>query len=255
MKTKILVLDIETAPSIAYVWRYFKENISGDQVMKHSEILSFAAKWLGSEQMVYVDTHFWSERYMLETLNRYLDEADIVITHNGNKFDLPRIRARSLVHGLLPPSPYRKIDTYLACKTFMGFDSNSLESIAKVLKCTPKHKHNRKFHGFRLWAQVLAGNPEAWEELQEYNKQDVLTTEEVYLKLRPYIANHPNISTTEEEVVCPKCGGKHVQRRGFYQTNSGKYQRFRCNSCGGWSRTRYTELPVEIRKDLLVNAA
>lgn len=40
---KILILDIETAPNIAYVWRTFKEFISPKQMISNSYIMSYAS--------------------------------------------------------------------------------------------------------------------------------------------------------------------------------------------------------------------
>jgi DNA polymerase elongation subunit (family B) len=252
---KILILDIETTPNIAYVWRFFKENIGPSQVVKQSNILSFAAKWVGSDEIIYVDTHLWSEKFLLQTVNKYLDEADIVVTHYGDRFDLPRIRARSLTYGLAPPSPYKTIDTCLVAKRIFSFESNKLEYIADKLG-VGKKMTKRQFAGFELWKGVLSNDPEAWKEMQEYNKQDVLLTERVYLAMRPWMPTHPNVAVFAENKghVCPKCGGKHLERRGFQATNVGKYQRFRCNDCGGWSRTRFTEYPKDRNKALLVNA-
>src|SRR3546814_6332122 len=40
-----------------------------------------------------------------------LDEADVVIGQNSDRFDLPTINGRALVAGLKPPSPYKTVDT------------------------------------------------------------------------------------------------------------------------------------------------
>ena len=92
--------------------------------------------------------------------------------------------------------------------------------------------------------------------MQEYNIQDIVTLEELYLKLRPHDTRHPNVAVYGEptEITCPKCGSEDSHKRGFYRTNVGKYQRFRCNNCGGWHRSRYTEYPKEKRNALTTNA-
>jgi predicted RNA-binding Zn-ribbon protein involved in translation (DUF1610 family) len=156
---------------------------------------------------------------------------------------------------MAPPSPFKIIDTLITAKKEFRLFSNKLQYIADVLGCSAKKKHE-KFPGFDLWLQCLKQNDEAWAEMGEYNIQDVTTLEEVYLKMRPFMRNHPNVAVKGEEGghVCPKCGGVHLQRRGFYNTNVGKYQRYQCMSCKGWSRTRFTELPKEAGRSLLTNA-
>lgn len=253
MKPRILILDIETFPNVAHVWRFFKENVGAKQVLEHSTIASFAYKWLGEDGVVYFDAQHQSEKKLLKELLGVLDAADIVVAHNGNKFDLPTIQGRAMVVGLKPPSPYKTIDTLLVARYEFNFPANSLEYLAILLECAPKLAH-KKFPGFELWNECMKGNAEAWEEMKTYNIQDVKTLEEVYLKMKPWMKRHPNVAVYEEtdELVCPKCGSRHINRRGFAYTNTGKYQRFVCNGCGGWARTRYTELNKNV--NLLGNA-
>lgn len=253
--TNIYVIDIETAPKIAYVWRFFKEHVGAKQVLDHGHIMSFAAKKLGSDQIIYHENRKDDDSLITKHLIEVLDDADIVIAQNGDRFDLPTINGRALVHGFQPPSPYKTVDTLQVARKEFKFERNSLEYLAMVLGCEAKGGHH-KFPGFELWLECLRGNEEAWEEMQVYNIQDVLTLEEVYLKMRPWIRNHPNLGIylEQDQAVCPKCGSKHVHQRGYTTTNTGKYKKFRCVNCGGWGRSRYTEYDKDKRKALLVNA-
>ncbi len=253
---KILILDIETAPKVAYVWRFWKENISPKQVLDHGHIMSFACKWLNEPGMFYYSNEVLTEQELVETLLEFLDKADIVVAHNGKKFDLGTIKARAMVHGLMPPSPYKIVDTLLVARSQFLFESNSLAYLAKVLNCTEKEEH-KKFPGFELWLEVLRNNPEAWEELAVYNKQDVATLEEVYLKMRPWITNHPNVSLYKDVdgTECPKCGSDDIHFRGYVNLIASRYRRFCCNDCGGWGRLRINELPKARRKALAANIA
>ncbi len=252
---RVLILDIETTPNLAYVWRFFKENVGAKQVVEHTEIMSFAYKWLGNDEVTYYDTEHTSEKNILPFLMEALDNADIVVAHNGSKFDLPTIMGRGLVAGLPPPSPFKVVDTLLVARYEFNFPANSLEYLSDVLGVTKKGKHEQ-FPGFELWAQCLQRNPEAWKELKIYNIQDVLSLEEIYLKMRPYMRRHPNIGVFEELdiPICPKCGSKHIQWRGFAHTNVGKFHRFQCNDCFGWGRSRYTLLDAKVKKNLMTNA-
>lgn len=253
----ILILDIETAPNVAYVWRFFKENISAKQVLENGQMLSFAAKWLGDDKIYYQDVEHGDETQMLTILFGLLDKADIVVAHYGDKFDLPHIQGRGLVLGLKPPAPYKTVDTKKVASFEFNFPSNSLEYLATVLKLKNRKDGHKKFPGFELWLGVLANNPEAWAEMREYNIQDILVLEELYVTMRPYMRRHPNVGVFNDqtEVTCPKCGGHHLQKRGFAHTNVGRYQRYQCNDCGGWSRGTSTVLPTELKKKLTVNVA
>lgn len=249
---KILILDIETAPNIAYVWRFYKENVGAKQVLENSFIMSFAAKWLGEDEVFYFSADEYGEKNIVWGLIQLLDMADIVVAHNGDSFDLPSINGRAMVHGLVPPSPYRTIDTRRVAKYEFNFPSNSLEYLANVLGVDAKLDH-KKFPGFLLWSECLKNNPEAWEELRKYNIQDIHTLEQVYLKMRPWMKRHPNVVVDLEpdRPACPKCGSHHIQLRGFTTTNHYKYRKFQCQDCGGWARTRFNEYPREKKHALL----
>lgn len=255
---KVLILDIETSPNIAYVWRFWKENVGAKQVLENGRMLSFAAKWLGSDTVFYQDTRSHDEEVMLKVLFKLLDEADVVVAHNGNKFDLPHIHGRGLVHGLKPPSPYKTVDTRLIAAKEFNFPSNSLEYLATVLNLKNRKDGHKKYPGFELWLGVLANVLDAWDEMREYNIQDVLVLEELYLLMRPYMRSHPNLAVYNEEpdgkCHCPKCSSTDIQWRGYAHTSVGRYRRFQCNDCGGWGRTRFSEYPKEERANLAVNA-
>nr|BDD47183.1 hypothetical protein 1 [bacterium] len=238
-----LVLDIETAPKLAYVWRFFRENVGAKQVKEHGHVMSYAAKWLGDDNIDYMENRKEDDRAIISSLCSLIDAADMVVAHNGKRFDLPMIRGRALVHGLAPPSPVKVIDTLKIAQREFKFESNSLAYLADALGVDAKESH-KKFPGFELWLECLRGNDEAWEEMKKYNIQDILTLEQIYLKMRPWDTRHPNVTVfdTPIGIVCPKCGSDHVHWRGYAHTQSQRYKRYQCQSCGGWGRSRYTVL-------------
>lgn len=255
-KPRILTLDIETAPTLAYVWRAWKQNISSVQIVDNSYILSIAAKWLDSEEILYKDNRGgYDGDDLLKWIAELLDEADIIIAHNGQRFDEPWIIGELARLKINPPSPYKIVDTLLTARKHFNFIHNSLDHLCKVFKLKRKSSH-AKFVGFKLWIECLANNPAAWDEMEKYNVQDIIILEELYLRILPWMKNHPNMGVyMESDVpVCPKCGSKHVHFRGYTHTNVSKFRRFQCQDCGGWGRARQTEYPKERRATLLVNA-
>lgn len=249
---RICFLDIETIPNLVYTWGLWNQNIGLNQIVRPSEMISYAFSFLNGEKAI---CKSGKEKSLILGLMRVLDDADIVVAHNADRFDIPRIRSVALKMGIKPPSPFKVVDTLKVAKRLFKFESNRLEHLADMLDVKKKGQHG-KFPGFELWLQCMKGNKEAWEELEKYNINDVETLEQVYLRMLPWIDNHPNVAVMEEDHdhVCPKCGSKHLQRRGFSYTQVGKYQRYKCGDCGGWSRSRYTEYPKEKRGALLVNA-
>ena len=190
---KILLLDIETAPLKAYVWSRWRQNIYSDQILSNWFILTWSAKWLFEDnifasKLTSKEALSEDDSRITEELWHYLDEADIVIAHNGNVFDLPRINARLLLHNLLPPSPYRQIDTLKIAQRQFEFPSNKLDDLATFLGIEGKIKTSME-----LWDRCVRGSDKALAEMERYNKQDVKLLEEVYVTLIPWIKSHPNI--------------------------------------------------------------
>lgn len=255
---KILYLDIETAPTLGYVWRLWKENIGVKQIKDNMRVLSFSAIWNDDpeKKVMYFEERGKSDKPLIKKFLELANEADVIIGHNVQNFDCATMNGRAMILGLKPPSPYKVVDTYQVAKNEFKIEANSLEYLSLVLGIKNKKLSHKKFPGFELWAECLVQNDEAWEEMKLYNIVDTLAVREVYKIMRPWIRNHANMAVFEEAegMICPKCGSHHLQRRGFAYTNVGKYQRFVCKDCGGWARTRFTEYPKDKAKNLLVNA-
>lgn len=232
---RILILDIETTPMQAYVWKRWKENISLDQTIAEWFMICWSAKWLGEEEVL---GDCCTPDEMLEeddmricySLWNVLNEADIVIAHNGSHFDIPMINSRLAIHGFLPPSPYRQIDTLDVAKKSFKFSSNKLDALAGYFNIEHKDPTD-----FKLWKACMEGDREALNYMFSYNKKDVEILEQVYYKIRPWIKNHPNLATINmtKELLCPVCGSHNVVPipGKFSGTAISQYQVYRCKDC------------------------
>lgn len=235
----VLFLDIETSPITGYTWRSWQDNLL--KILEPSKILSIAWKWQGQDTVQcktiadykgYKKGQINDEKLVKEAWE-LLDESDIVIAHHGKKFDLPKLNARFIYYDLKAPSSYQVIDTKVVASRNFKFDSNSLNNLGQYLGCGTKVENS----GFSLWSRCIEGDPEAWKLMKEYNSGDVSLLEAVYLKLRPYIQNHPSLTliSGKDTSCCPTCQSDDLQKRGFSYTRTGSKQRFLCNSCGSWS--------------------
>jgi hypothetical protein len=245
---RILLLDIETAPNTAYVWRLFKENVPLKALIETSYVLCWSAKWLDEPEIYFNSVYKSSVVVMLEEIHALMDKADVLVHFNGKSFDIPTLNREFLINGLGPPAPYKQVDLMLVAKDRFRFVSNKLAHIASELGVGQKHDTS-----FELWVNCMKNDPVAWAEMEAYNRQDVVVLEEVYHKFLPWINKHPNVSLYADGApVCPNCGSLSVQSRGFAYTTVGKYQRYRCKDCGSWHRdgenlqkeTKYVYRPV-----------
>lgn len=253
---KILLCDIETAPILAHVWKIWDENIGLNQIESDWYVLSWSAKWLGdtSNKVMYADSrnnkNLEDDSKLLKGIWELLDEADIVITQNGKSFDHKKLNARFILNGFKPPSSFKYIDTFLLAKKHFGFTSNKLEYMSdKLCKKYKKLKHT-KFAGFEMWKECLAGNKEAWKEMEKYNKYDVLALEELYTKLIPW-DNTINFNLYHEDTTnkCT-CGSTEFIKYGYAYTASGKFQRYQCKSCGSETRNKENLFSKDKKKSL-----
>lgn len=228
MKSKILTLDLETKPATAYVWKAWDVNVSPDQLIDRGGVLCFAAKWLGNPEVIFKSEWGDGHEAMIRSIHGLLSEADAVVGYNSDKFDLAKLNGEFLLLGLKPVPPLTSIDLLKTVRK-MGFVMNRLAYIGPLLRIGAKVKHE----GFDLWVRVMAGNEKAQAKMRKYNIQDTVLTEKLYLKIRPYIKNHPHLGP--DKVECGACGSKHVQSRGYRFTKAFKIQRIQCQKCGSWS--------------------
>ena len=238
---KILTLDIETSPNLAHVWGLWKQDIRGPQLLESTEMLCFAAKWLGSKSVLFASQFTEGRGSMVRAAHDLLSEADALITYNGKRFDTPHLNREFVQLGFKPPSPFKQIDLIDTVKSKFKFPSNSLAYVLKTLGLGGKLSHT----GHQLWIDCLAGDAKAWKLMERYNKQDVIRTEQLYKYLLPWINGHPSFGAETGNDVCPNCGRDNLQRQGFTYTTTGRYQRYVCE-CGRWSRATRRDQGTQI---------
>jgi uncharacterized protein YprB with RNaseH-like and TPR domain len=235
---KVLLLDIETLPMEVFAWGTFDQNISLDMIKTDWSILSFSAKWLGApeKEVMYFDTKnekdVRDDRKLLKIIHSLLEECDVTITQNGIRFDLPKLNARFIKHGMKPTSSFRNIDTLRIAKKNFNFTSNKLAYMTEMLCTKYKKLDHSDFSGFKLWNECMKGNPKAFESMKKYNMYDVLSLEELYLKLAPWDKTiRWSVFNENLEERC-SCGSTDIKKNGFIYSNSAKQQRYTCRDCG-----------------------
>lgn len=230
---RILVLDIETRPNLAYVWGLWDQNVATVQIAEATEMLCFSAKWVGEHKVEFRSVYHDGKEDMLHDIWELLDEADVVVHYNGRSFDIPHINREFLEAEMDPPSPYRQIDLLRAVKKRFRFPSNKLEYVVAELGLGEKLKHE----GFDLWKRCMANEESAWKLMRQYNINDVALTELLYERILPWIPGIPSHAAYEQANVCPACGSERLHHRGYAYTQQSRYQRFQCQDCGKWSRS------------------
>lgn len=240
MRAKVLFFDIETMANLAWVWGKYEQDVI--DFSQHWYILTVAYKWLGEDKI-----HAYSlpdfkgykkdkknDKELCRKLWELFNEADVVVAHNGDEFDIKKAQARFVQHEFKPPQPFKSVDTKKVAKRYFRFDSNKLDDLGAYLGIGRKMNTG----GWELWEGcAVKDNPASWKKMVLYNKRDVELLEKVYLALLPWINNHPNFNLYNGTIrSCPNCGGNHLQLRGFQVSRVSRYQRFQCQDCGAWSQ-------------------
>lgn len=248
---KILLWDIETSHNLVAAFRLFEDYTPPENIVQERFIICAAWKWLGDKKVSSVSVlddpelfalNPYDDLHVLKTLHSVLSEADVIVAHNGDKYDIKFTEGRMLMQGLDPLPPLTKIDTLKVAKKRFLFNSNKLDYLGQILGVGRKKKT-----GNQLWLKVLQGDPQAIKKMVTYNEGDVTLLEKVFLKLRPYMSAHLS-GESFGQVGCPRCASLKIQQRGVHRTLTRTFQRFQCQACGGWFRRLKSEtVPVSVR--------
>lgn len=250
---RILTLDIETLPALVFSFETRNVNIRPEQIVEPVRMSAFGAKWLDGKRVMFFSEHHDDRETMVRAVHALLDQADVVVTYNGDNFDIPHInREIELLNldtegeRLKDYSPFVSVDLYKVIKKRARWMSHRLAYITERLELTGKLQH----YGFEMWVDCFYGEEKAWNLKRRYCKRDVVTTEELFLDQLPHIKNLPSAALWDAEPGegPPKCscGSERLHRRGYAVSRSRRYPRFQCQDCGRWHKGTRSEGSVNI---------
>jgi len=227
----ILLWDLETSFNTVATFRLKNDDyIPHGNILTERHIISAAYKWLGETKVHAVsvldnkngDLH--DDRGVVKALHKVLSKADVIIAHNGDRYDTKFFAGRALAHGLKPLPPIVSIDTLKVSRKHFELNSHRLDYLARYLKVGKKMDTRSG-----LWMDALKGDRKAIKQMLAYNKEDVRVLESVFEKLRPYIK-----TPITNRGNCTNCGSARLHRNGTRRTVAGVYPRFYCKDCGKW---------------------
>lgn len=231
---RILTLDIESKPLQVYTWGLWDQNIGIGQIIDHGGMMCFAAKWMGDKEVLFYSEHRDGYEAMVRKAHELLSEADIVITYNGDRYDIRKLNNAFMLLGMAPPKPFKSVDLIKSNKGRFDLPSRKLDYLVKQTGIGAKLPHT----GFDLWIDCMAGDEKAWRLMERYNKQDVNVTEKAFLRLMPWLLSAPHMGMfTRMERSCPYCGSTKLVQDGVTHANVTSYYLYECGHCGGWSRS------------------
>jgi uncharacterized protein YprB with RNaseH-like and TPR domain len=229
--SKLLVLDIETTSLDA----------------NRGHILCACAKWVGqkkiykwrldeSDGFATTPDSWFNDSSIVDGLAELITEADAVIAYYGGygRFDIPFINTRLIANGRSPLPPVTIIDPHKAAKSRLKLARNTLDAVSTLFGTVSQ----KGFVPWVHWLRAQFGDKKSMKILLDYNVKDVLTLEELYLKIRPLISDHPHVaahaSGNDPRTQCTVCGAHDSQSRGTRRTRLFEIHRRSCNQCGSF---------------------
>lgn len=242
---RIAYVDIETFPAAVWTWSLFKPVIGIDQIISQPRIGGVGWMWEGQKSPRWIGENTHSHEDMLKVVRNLMDQADILVHWNGDRFDEPWLQAEFALYDIPEPSPCTPLDLMKATKRKLRLLSYKLDYVAQYFGLGQKIKHG----GFRLWVQCMAGDEKAWRAMARYCKQDVLLLPAIRHRLLGRI-KHPHVGLWADDptlAICGNCGSDQLQKRGFAYTSLGKFQQYVCTACGRWHRVKKAGAFVDVR--------
>jgi len=225
---KIMVYDIETSRTEATVWWTGKQYINHKQLRTEPKIISIAWKWVGEDKVHYLT---WNKEHCdRDMLSRFLNEynkASMVIGQNNNSFDNKWVNTRAAKHKLRVDRYVKSFDIYRMAKRYFRLPSFSMAYMANYFGLTLKQSHE----GMHMWDMIEYGNASQQREylskMVDYNKGDIVTTEELYMTLKPYFGSVTNNAVKQglPKWACPVSGSLDVSLLKTIFTEQGTVQR------------------------------
>jgi len=249
---RILAFDLETTPHQVYTWGVWQQDVHHEQVIREGGTIICGAWRYTDEKKCHVasidanQADVYDDKKVVRELYEAISEADILLAHNGDAFDIKIFNTRAVYHGFPPIQPKQTIDTLKAAKKHFRFARNRLDHLGDRLGCGRKIDTG----GFRLWSDIVQAkekaerclDPErrekALRKMVKYNKRDVDLLIDVYHELAPWMQSHPNVAVRNPDIACRICGSERVTAQGTKETKTAIYQQYRCKDCGAWSRSR-----------------
>lgn len=233
MSVRRLFFDIETSPCVGWFWRPgYNLNLDYNNILENAKIICICYKWEGDKKTYSLA---WdskqNDKKMLKDFVRILNQANEIIGHNSDKFDIKWLRTRCLIHGIDMMPDYASIDTLKEARKGFNFPSNRLDSIGRYTGVGKKIKTTGE-----LWYDTCFKNDrKALDKMIKYCIQDVVLLERVYAKMKTFIK--PKYSMAEDKASCPRCNSSNLKLRSNKISGTGvRYKQVQCTDCGTYTK-------------------
>lgn len=235
---KVLFFDIETSPCLAYVWGCGKQYVGINQVKKDRKIISIGYLFNDAKKVKVLKMDMSKHRpdkfdddadkEMLRKFSDVYNSANLIVAHNGRRFDRARIRARLVKHGLPDLDMSIPFDDSYGMTKEIDFTSHKLDYLGRYLETGQKDDI-----AYSVWTDIMSGSTRALSIMCRYMTTDVIRLRDAYKKLKPYAKSNLNLSAFHNQAdMCPSCGSRNFIKHSIRILRTGQYQAYQCKDCG-----------------------
>jgi len=240
---KRLFCDIETSQYEVRTFRIgYNINLHYQNVRKLPKIICISWSWGpdGDVHNVRWDNDQCDKQLLIDFIN-VLNEADEIVAHNGDRFDIKWIRTRAVFHRVPMRNSYKTLDTLKKAKSQFNFPNNKLDTIAQFLGVGAKVEHD----GMKMWDAVQDGDLHYLDEMVKYCDGDIVVLRDVYYTLEKYFKpnTHAGVLGGNLKFSCSCCGSENIILLKNLVTTLGTIKRLMecqdCNSTNEISNSAY----------------
>jgi hypothetical protein len=236
---RTLYFDIETMPCVGVFWRPgYNITVHPEAILRPSWASLIQYKWKDDKEVKVIkltkqELIEGNDKSLWERFIPIYNSADLVVTQNGKRFDVPWLKYRAMIHGLTPVKPLKQVDTKVEWAREFASPSNKLDYMGKVLGFGGKDVMN-----FNDWLELMKGNMVYYRKMIHYGAKDVILLQQVHKRSFDYLPSPAIVKAG----TCPGCLSKKVVKNGTRRFANGWKQHQMCKGCG---RSSYYEIKLD----------
>ena len=251
VNARVVTLDIERIPGWHSTWHrgqtitgpfwdlneiktWIGKRIHADDVSEWPRTICAAWKWYDAEGGEFAaEWEVGGYDAFMRAVWDVFNDADLIIGHNADRFDARHLMGGWAEMGLPAPSPCKIVDTLKIARGTFAYESNTLDALNKRLGIDAKTDK----YDVKVARAAVSGDKEAQETLSAYNRGDIIASEALFDRLRPFAKGIPHLGMwTDDELACPSCGSTMTATGKTVHANVQKYEHLHCPNCGAHAR-------------------
>ncbi len=239
-KLKWLLIDTEWTYAIYYGFPSKKPQYMAARNIKHRQFCPNASfMWEHQSKVKSVSVldnpaqfkkDFRNDKVCAVALHEAMSEADVIVAHNLDKFDLPMLNVIFALYGLGPIPEKKLVDTLKVARKHFRFAGNGLDDLLKFFGHSGKAEKPD-------WVAMTEGCAKNIKKSITYCNRDVVGLKIILKILRPYMRNIPKMREIKLPehygiISCEACDSDKLQNKGLGGFGGALYPRVRCSECG-----------------------